>query len=221
MAQPRTPDLSAVKPVDTSKLKSTTARLLVGFMEGYLEIPSMPLNPATARSTIVYTELGQLSEKLFSMSDDVSIRAVTTEILDKLKAATAPAAKASYEALNREAEPALKHHEELDENEKTFKKTLEEDREKTFAALKNLLIAVASSKTPEEEAHSQEILSQLESAEKTSKNLTTAFEKIMKARSNSNMQLRVISQRAYDALPSKVGVLPPPAPTPGTLRSNL
>ncbi len=204
-------DLAAIKMVDTSKLKSTTTRLLVSFAQSSFGVPNLSVDsPTLKRSTILYAEFGQLSEKLFSAGDNDSIRGITREILDKLKASTAPAAKTAYEALNREAEPALKHSEELDQGETVFKNNLTEDREKTFEILGKILTTVASASNREEKEHSQEILNQLVTAEKTYENLNNAYEKLQKARITSNMQLGIFSQRGYDALPTKVGVAPPP-----------
>jgi len=209
-----TPNLAAIQPIEAPKL-STTARLLVSFAKVYFQVPDMPYGSTLARSTTVFAGFGQLFEKLNSLSDDASVIGIAKEILGKLKTAGTPVAKATYDSLSRDAEPVLQHSEELTKKAELLRQSYYEDRDKTFKTLESILQMVAAAKNPIEKANSQEILNQLITAEKTRQSLKIELEKLEKARLVTYSQLGAISQKGFDALPSKekAGVSLPTAPT--------
>lgn len=199
MSESRTPDLATIKPAKVPGL-STTAQLLVSLTKTYFGVPDMEYGSTLARSTNIYAGFGQLFEQLITLTDDKLIKATTEEVLDKLKAVTTPSAKATYETLNRDSGPILEQSTDLEKRAELFRKNCYEERDKTFDALRALLIAVAQN--PDKKG-SQEILNQLITAEKTRKSLAAELKDLTARTLVTHQQYANILNAAVKALPPK------------------
>ncbi len=211
MPDSRTPDLATIQPIEASGL-STTARLLVSFVKTYFGVPDKPYDSVLARSTSIYVEFGQLFEKLDAYNDEANTRGVTRDIFEKLKNATTPSAKTSYDNLRTDAEEALSQSENLEKRKELFRQKCGEDWDKAFEILESVLTMVTSTKDPKEKA---EMLNQLIMAEKMRQSVKVEMEALQKASLVSESQLRKVANSAYAALPSKdkTTVSAPPSPT--------
>lgn len=200
------PDLSAIKPEKISGL-STTAQLLVAFTKNYFDVPNKTYDSALARATHVYAGFGDIAQRLSSLSDDASVKATTQEILDKLKTITTPSIKAISDALSRDAGPIFQKREELDKVAELLHERIEEDRKTAFNALQYALTA--------KDPNSQEVINQLDQAEKTRKAVKIELEKLEKARVTSDHQFATIANSGNTALPKNLqtNVQKPSPPT--------
>jgi hypothetical protein len=214
--------LENFKIADIPELKSSTAKLLFTFLKMYFNVPELPFNSAVARCTRIYTEFGQLAGNLSSSNETSVLKSVAREMLEKLQYAAGPAAKSLYDILIREAEPLFKSTADLEAKESLAKGHCNENKDKTFQALAAILAAIAAAPDPKEKAYSQEILNQLSTAEKNRRALQVELEQLKKAQQATNSQLKSIYHRAYEAMPSKVGLPALPAreeeifkPSPG------
>lgn len=206
MSEIKTPNLASITPENIPGL-STTAQLIVALVKAYFDVLDRAYDTVLARSASVFAGFGQAVEKMNSLNNDVSIRANAREILDTLKTVNTPSAKATYETLNSDASPALQKSEELEKNARLLYERIEADRQIAFKALENALNA--------SDPNSQEILNQLNTAEKTLQSLKVELEKLKKARAVNDGQLGKIAHSGYAALSSKErsSVSPPPTLT--------
>lgn len=199
-------NIQNMKPVDTSLFKSTTARLLYGFAVDTLQTSAIPVTPLKLKAAIIDTSLGQLSVALGELSDSATIRGVTNEVLERLKAATSPAAKAAYPKLSTDFQAAAESSKTLEAKEADLRKRFASERAKASQTLSAALKENDGNKL----AEAQTLLSTFK----------TQLADIIKAHIRNNALLSRIYTDARDAVPDKTN-LPSLPPIPGSEAPQL